>query len=175
MKSLGPGRGRKSPADSHIERVQSPPAGSRDITIWSEAYTACWACQKDGALFTTHFCPSSLSSGETLTIQPSVHSRLPHKSPPTARIVPFIGRREEPDGHQSSGIVQNIDFHSKPASDGECLTRLLCPGSPLGSGQWPERSLKLQRIESQSRQGANSGGWDCLHGAGGVGDGSRES
>lgn len=37
MKSLGPGRGRKSPADSHIERVQSPPAGSRDITIWSEA------------------------------------------------------------------------------------------------------------------------------------------
>lgn len=82
MKSLGPGRGRKSPADSHIERVQSPPAGSRDITIWSEAYTACWACQKDGALFTTHFCPSSLSSGETLTIQPSVHSRLSTKALP---------------------------------------------------------------------------------------------
>ncbi len=41
MKSLGPDRGRKSPADSHIERVQSPPASSRDITIWREAYTAC--------------------------------------------------------------------------------------------------------------------------------------
>lgn len=49
----------------------------------------------------------SLSSGETLTIQQSIHSRLSHKSPPTARIVPFIGRREEPDGHHSSGIVQN--------------------------------------------------------------------
>lgn len=82
MKSPVPGRGRKSPADSHIERVQSPPASSRDITIWSEAYTPCWACQKDGALFTTHFCPSSLSFGEALTIQPSVHSHLPHKALP---------------------------------------------------------------------------------------------
>lgn len=99
MKSLGPDRGRKSPADSHIEQVQSPPASSRDITIWREAYTACWACQKDGALFTTHFCPSSLSSGEALTIQPSVHSRLPHKSPPTAWIV-----------HSSAGGRNRMDI-----------------------------------------------------------------
>ncbi len=43
----------------------------------------------------------------------------------------------------------------------------------LGSGL--KGAWSCSQIESQSRQGANSGGWDCLHVAEGVGDGSRES
>jgi len=48
------------------------------------------------------------------------------------------------------------------------------PAAPWVLGSGLKESWSCRRIESQSRQGANSGGWDCLNGAGRVGDRSRE-